>query len=874
MAAPRTLEILASVLRAASDILPAPARAVPIPADLPPDRCRTSRAIRLPRCIPMDSPASMEDAPIVYVGHHETRRSHPVTELLLRQAQDLGYDMLTVPVTNAHFHDRVLNLLSKHFARLEAQPADDLPLPLIAPITPDDTILTPGDTINQLLALSSPWIDLASPDPVIAHVSRQVFSQEVAYASFCGIGNIIVQGPKLHHGHLHATGVSQFARSMLEALAVGPYINIVILLPMVDDPNVESNDDMGHLAPFAREKYVKASDAKQNAGLDLFGTWDAWNIIRTVCKYNSRLSVALDLPRQLPPVSVQSRWFSEPLRLLSIPGSAFLKNKRGYDVLPVSHQALLTRYTRLRATPWLLLSDIGPIPGVDDDETLMTMPNGLLSAEAGSFTPGFNPQPEPTPAEAAKVPAGKQKQQADPTPHLSYIRHLQKNQPPKSQIERFGSGYQDFLQSPLQPLTDNLESITYEVFEKDPVKYEWYERAVEQALLDWTAQNKQGSGPDGKVVVAVAGAGRGPLVTRSLNASRNSGVQIDMWAVEKNPNAYVLLQRHNLDSWAGRVTVVKSDMRSWKGPHRADGSHGHVDILVSELLGSFADNELSPECLDGVQHVLNPTHGISIPASYTAHLTPLSAPKLHADINNRALSDPTSPETPHVVMLHQIDYLSTLPAASTTSAPASPVANGSYAAAANNGAAAASKGGSPETTALTPDVQLVWEFTHPLPGAVLAQARLREGGSAAGGAGGATGGDGANEHNARFSRMSFRCAKRGVCHGLGGYFEAVLYACEGEQAGRWGRKIELSTNPNTIDEKSKDMISWFPIYFPLKEPIYIPDDSEIAVSMWRQTDDRKVWYEWLIEAFVDVGGKKLRVAVSDLHSSKKNGCLM
>ena len=24
-----------------------------------------------------------------------------------------------------------------------------------------------------------------------------------------------------------------------------------------------------------------------------------------------------------------------------------------------------------------------------------------------------------------------------------------------------------------------------------------------------------------------------------------------------------------------------------------------VDILVSELLGSFGDNELSPECLDG-----------------------------------------------------------------------------------------------------------------------------------------------------------------------------------------------------------------------------------------------------------------------------------
>jgi len=30
----------------------------------------------------------------------------------------------------------------------------------------------------------------------------------------------------------------------------------------------------------------------------------------------------------------------------------------------------------------------------------------------------------------------------------------------------------------------------------------------------------------------------------------------------------------------------------------------HADILVSELLGSFGDNELSPECLDGAMRFL------------------------------------------------------------------------------------------------------------------------------------------------------------------------------------------------------------------------------------------------------------------------------
>ena len=45
------------------------------------------------------------------------------------------------------------------------------------------------------------------------------------------------------------------------------------------------------------------------------------------------------------------------------------------------------------------------------------------------------------------------------------------------------------------------------------------------------------------------------------------------------------------------MTIVSSDMREWDAPEKAD-------IIVSELLGSFGDNELSPECLDGAQKFL------------------------------------------------------------------------------------------------------------------------------------------------------------------------------------------------------------------------------------------------------------------------------
>ena len=62
--------------------------------------------------------------------------------------------------------------------------------------------------------------------------------------------------------------------------------------------------------------------------------------------------------------------------------------------------------------------------------------------------------------------------------------------------------------------------------------------------------------------------------------------------------------------------------------------------------------------------------------------------------------------------------------------------------------------------------------------------------------------------------------------------------------------------------------------------MYFPDGTDLVLSMWRMTDDRKVWYEWLVEAFVDLGGaegagdKRVRVGISELHSSRKNGCLM
>lgn len=555
--------------------------------------------------------------------------------------------------------------------------------------------------------------------------------------------------------------------------------------------------------------------------------------------------LALSIPKLLPPVPIQSRWYSEPVRLITLDQQTFAKNAKGYPVLTRSHQAFIFRFARLRTTPWFLLCNVGPIPSGTT--------NGIV-VNAATGNNAF-----PTISEAAENPGLK-----DATPYLSYMRNLQTKQPIQPPIERFGAGYQDYLQAPLQPLTVNLESITYEVFEKDPIKYAWYERAVARALHDWIEQGKPTSNPDGRVVVAVVGAGRGPLVSRALKASEDVGVEIDMWALEKNPNAFVLLQRHNESLWNGKVNLVKSDMRTWRGPIRAatpttanriyntmpeddrndelnqqtptpgkpsftgsptlDSTYllatapesttpgpYKIDILISELLGSFGDNELSPECLDGVQHLLNPVHGISIPASYTAHITPIAAPKLHADISHgMSGTNPSASETPYVVMLHAIDYLSTVvddadgnvhsPPA--TQSPLTPTGNTAMPYSKIHTRLSQTPSQAQSNASLAPRsvpvIHQTWAFQHPNP-------TLPSLTPSSIGPGITTEPSLSNAHNARVCVLKFPIPNRGICHGLAGYFETVLY-----------RGVELSTNPNTMDQKSEGMISWFPIYFPLK----------------------------------------------------------
>lgn len=260
----------------------------------------------------------MDDAPRFFIGHHDPRRPIPVTTETIQDAHAANvshipvgqimsltlqqYDMVTSPITTPHFHSRVLTLLSSslsnHAGEDITKTKNASPV-VISPLNPVDTPLSPGETISQLIGVTSSWVDLGSPDPLIADVSRQVFQLELAYAAFCGVTYALVPGPRIRGRGVSDSGIAQYARAIMDVLAQGPYMQLYIWFPMIDHSD-EQFEQMGDLAPFARQQFVEHDEAESKR-LDVFGTWEAWDMIRSICKYPSRLCVGKHntLPRTI-----------------------------------------------------------------------------------------------------------------------------------------------------------------------------------------------------------------------------------------------------------------------------------------------------------------------------------------------------------------------------------------------------------------------------------------------------------------------------------------------------------------------------------------------------------------------------------------------
>lgn len=65
--------------------------------------------------------------------------------------------------------------------------------------------------------------------------------------------------------------------------------------------------------------------------------------------------------------------------------------------------------------------------------------------------------------------------------------------------------------------------------------------------------------------------------------------------------------------------------------------------------------------------------------------------------------------------------------------------------------------------------------------------------------------------------------------------------------------VHMGTTPGSA---TPGMASWFPIFFPLRDPVLVLAGAAVEVLLWRCCGPGHVWYEWALAA----------PAVSPLHN--------
>ncbi|WKX98253.1 hypothetical protein Q1695_013713 [Nippostrongylus brasiliensis] len=580
--------------------------------------------------------------------------------------------------------------------------------------------------VNAQISL---WIDCDSSDEELAALSEVELQKELNYCAYMGLRSAVIRLK-----HADSPRLARILNQWLWTRNVN--LGLWILIPT----------SVGDL--------IRHPDDKKDC-------WTVWADFRKLCsnfssqKLIAGLHLTADIDEEFVDSKMLSRWKAEPLAVFCIDVDAFVTgiNSQGL-CLPPAHTKLLSE---------LWMSDNGRmiVRGSTNTETssavqlqcvkaLRAIVRDLAVRAQGASTSGFLVDS-----------------------NISYV---------------------DVLQVPLQPLADNLDSCIYNTFEQDPVKYRRYREAIELAIFDY---GESSSRPE-SLVLYVLGAGRGPLVTCSIEAERNYNarfrgkrdrLRLEVYVVEKNPNAIVTLRFMNQNVWRARCIIIESDMRNVPAVATQQG-YPAPDIIVSELLGSFGDNELSPECLDGVTSFLKPTT-ISIPQTYTSYVAPIMSLHMHQQIRlcsasywNRGLPGhgrvgPTLqcdgsyrqsyPQGEHYANMDQI-YVAYLRQYCALAEP-----------------------------------KPVFTFTHP---------------------------NFTNESNERSASIPFEVDRPADIMGFAGYFHMNLY-----------KDITLSIVPSTYSE---DMISWFPALIPLRELYRVQPLDKVALNIERKVDEHGVWYEWFL----------------------------
>ncbi|CAM9973609.1 unnamed protein product [Phaeothamnion confervicola] len=253
-----------------------------------------------------------------------------------------------------------------------------------APLTRSDTLLDSRSWGSLVVGKVSEWIELDAPGAEARKAAEQAFKQEMAWASHLSMAAVVVPPPD---GKMCANYARCLNQVVQELTYVQVWMRIPMAYPQADEPSTAAGvgTSDGTIAAAGSQPQppllppppgIPVPAVIPAATLDLTATgsgpasadpgaaaaaaaadvlkappspppldpWEAWNRIRVMCEHRGGLSVALELTADLPGPREVDRWTGEPVRVLIVPTSVFITNRKGFPTLSKAHQAVVTAF--------------------------------------------------------------------------------------------------------------------------------------------------------------------------------------------------------------------------------------------------------------------------------------------------------------------------------------------------------------------------------------------------------------------------------------------------------------------------------------------------------------------------------------------------
>jgi protein arginine N-methyltransferase 5 len=133
-----------------------------------------------------------------------------------------------------------------------------------------------------------------SGDAWVRHDAEIALGQEISYAAYLNIYTVILPPPR------NREHVASYARTVNTCLTKFPYISLSVRLPIYHPATFQPTQTQATQnaspvpSPAAPSLFV-TDHVRSASGNSLNATWEMWDVIRTMCDYNTRLTLSASL---------------------------------------------------------------------------------------------------------------------------------------------------------------------------------------------------------------------------------------------------------------------------------------------------------------------------------------------------------------------------------------------------------------------------------------------------------------------------------------------------------------------------------------------------------------------------------------------------